>query len=219
MSASLAPRCSTRAPRIGPDGAPGPSARRSGARSGRSQTNSLPRTSQRSWPRDSRSLVALHWKVILGLGTVWILDGLEVTIVGSISGQIGQKGAGVGISTAGVSGLTASLYVAGALRRRARVRSAHRPLWAQEAVHDHARHVSGGDDPHRHHPHRGAHRDLLLRLGGRQLRLPDGVGDLPHGDPGDVISVLAEGRGLEDIAEPPTAAESSRRGATVPATA
>ncbi len=55
-----------------------------------------------------------HWRVIIGLGTVWILDGLEVTIVGSISGRIGEKGAGVGISAANVSGLAGSLYVAGA---------------------------------------------------------------------------------------------------------
>ncbi len=55
-----------------------------------------------------------HWKVIIGLGTVWILDGLEVTIVGSISGRVGEKGAGVGIAAANVSGLAASLYVAGA---------------------------------------------------------------------------------------------------------
>jgi hypothetical protein len=39
-----------------------------------------------------------HWQVIIGLGTVWILDGLEVTIVGSIAGRISEKGAGVGIS-------------------------------------------------------------------------------------------------------------------------
>ena len=26
-----------------------------------------------------------HWMVVLGLGTVWILDGLEVTIVGSVA--------------------------------------------------------------------------------------------------------------------------------------
>src|SRR5947209_19939125 len=57
---------------------------------------------------------AWHWRVIIGLGTVWILDGLEVTIVSSISAQIGTKGSGVGISAANVSGLAASLYVAGA---------------------------------------------------------------------------------------------------------
>src|SRR5438270_13189475 len=57
---------------------------------------------------------SFHWRIIIGLGTVWILDGLEVTIVGSISGQIGTKGSGVGISAGDVSGLAASIYVAGA---------------------------------------------------------------------------------------------------------
>jgi hypothetical protein len=37
-----------------------------------------------------------HWRVIIGLGTVWILDGLEVTIAGAISGRLSEKGAGVG---------------------------------------------------------------------------------------------------------------------------
>ena len=35
-----------------------------------------------------------HWLVVLGLGTVWILDGLEVTIVGSIgylTDRLGRK--------------------------------------------------------------------------------------------------------------------------------
>lgn len=31
-----------------------------------------------------------HWLVILGLGTVWILDGLEVNVVGSISSRISE---------------------------------------------------------------------------------------------------------------------------------
>lgn len=26
-----------------------------------------------------------HWMVVIGLGTVWILDGLEVTIVGAVA--------------------------------------------------------------------------------------------------------------------------------------
>jgi MFS family permease len=55
-----------------------------------------------------------HWMVIVGLGTAWILDGLEVTIVGSVATRIGQHGSGVNISAAGVSGLVAALYVAGA---------------------------------------------------------------------------------------------------------
>ena len=33
-----------------------------------------------------------HWMIVIGLGTVWILDGLEVTIVGNISGAAEQAG-------------------------------------------------------------------------------------------------------------------------------
>jgi MFS family permease len=55
-----------------------------------------------------------HWKILVGLGTVWILDGLEVTIVGSIAGAISAKGSGVNISSADVAGMAASMYVAGA---------------------------------------------------------------------------------------------------------
>ncbi|MGH3002538.1 MAG: MFS transporter, partial [Gaiellaceae bacterium] len=33
-----------------------------------------------------------HWLVVGGLGTVWILDGLEVTIVGSIASRLTEKG-------------------------------------------------------------------------------------------------------------------------------
>jgi hypothetical protein len=28
---------------------------------------------------------AWHWLIVIGLGTVWVLDGLEVTIVGTIA--------------------------------------------------------------------------------------------------------------------------------------
>jgi MFS family permease len=55
-----------------------------------------------------------HWRILIGLGTVWILDGLEVTIVGSIAGAISAKGSGIDISTADIAGWAASLYVAGA---------------------------------------------------------------------------------------------------------
>ena len=40
-----------------------------------------------------------HWLVVIGLGTVWILDGLEVTIVGSIAGAISAKGSGLNTVT------------------------------------------------------------------------------------------------------------------------
>jgi MFS family permease len=55
-----------------------------------------------------------HWRILVGLGTVWILDGLEVTIVGSIAGAISAKGSGIDISAADVAGWAASMYVAGA---------------------------------------------------------------------------------------------------------
>src|SRR5579885_1786580 len=54
-----------------------------------------------------------HWLVIGGLGTVWILDRLEVTIVGSIASRLTEKGSGVGM-TAGSIGTAAAIYVAGA---------------------------------------------------------------------------------------------------------
>ena len=55
-----------------------------------------------------------HWRILVGLGTVWIFDGLEVTIVGSIAGAISSKGSGINISSAEVAGWAASMYVAGA---------------------------------------------------------------------------------------------------------
>jgi MFS family permease len=55
-----------------------------------------------------------HWMIVTGLGTVWILDGLEVTIVGNISGQIGKPGSGLHVTQAQVTGLGAATYVLGA---------------------------------------------------------------------------------------------------------
>ncbi len=54
-----------------------------------------------------------HWMVLIGLGTVWILDGLEVTIVGTISSRLTEKGSGISISAAQI-GQAAAIYVAGA---------------------------------------------------------------------------------------------------------
>ena len=54
-----------------------------------------------------------HWMVVLGLGTVWILDGVEVTIVGSIAARLTTEGSGLALGQSQV--LTAgSIYVAGA---------------------------------------------------------------------------------------------------------
>ncbi|MEV6655008.1 MFS transporter [Streptomyces sp. NPDC051219] len=55
-----------------------------------------------------------HWMIVIGLGTVWILDGLEVTVVGSIAGRLSEEGSGLAISPAQVTGIAAALYVAGA---------------------------------------------------------------------------------------------------------
>ncbi|HEY5194973.1 MAG TPA: hypothetical protein VIJ39_14040 [Solirubrobacteraceae bacterium] len=49
-----------------------------------------------------------HWMIIVGLGTAWILDGLEVNVVGSISSRISEPGAGTGLTPADVSGWAAS---------------------------------------------------------------------------------------------------------------
>jgi MFS family permease len=54
-----------------------------------------------------------HWRIVIGLGTVWIMDGLEVTIVGSIGSRLTEPGSGVGMTTADI-GLAAAIYVAGA---------------------------------------------------------------------------------------------------------
>jgi MFS family permease len=54
-----------------------------------------------------------HWLVIIGLGTVWILDGLEVTIVGAIASRLTEDGSGIAISASQI-GTAAAIYVAGA---------------------------------------------------------------------------------------------------------
>jgi MFS family permease len=54
-----------------------------------------------------------HWLVLIGLGTVWILDGLEVNVVGVIGPRLTDKAGGLGLSNSQV-GLAASIYVTGA---------------------------------------------------------------------------------------------------------
>jgi hypothetical protein len=53
-----------------------------------------------------------HWRVVIGLGTVWILDGLEVTIVGSIASRLTEPGSGISLNAADI-GTAAAIYVAG----------------------------------------------------------------------------------------------------------
>jgi MFS family permease len=54
-----------------------------------------------------------HWMVVIGLGAVWILDGLEATIVGSVAARLTEKGSGISITAGGI-GTAAAVYVAGA---------------------------------------------------------------------------------------------------------
>ncbi|HET8552947.1 MAG TPA: MFS transporter [Gammaproteobacteria bacterium] len=54
-----------------------------------------------------------HWLVVVALGITWILDGLEVTFIGSISGVL-QEPATLGLSSSAI-GLLASFYLAGAI--------------------------------------------------------------------------------------------------------
>ncbi len=54
-----------------------------------------------------------HWLIVFGLGITWILDGLEVTIVGSISGVLQEKQT-LDFSSFEI-GLAGSIYIAGAV--------------------------------------------------------------------------------------------------------
>jgi MFS family permease len=54
-----------------------------------------------------------HWRVVIGLGGVWILDGLEVTMVGNVSSRLTEKGSGIGLNPAQI-GVAAAFYIAGA---------------------------------------------------------------------------------------------------------
>jgi MFS family permease len=78
-----------------------------GIETGTIRTNIPARLDRLPWSR-------FHWLIVLGLGTAWILDGLEVNVVGAISSRISEHNAGIGISAADVSGWAASLYILGA---------------------------------------------------------------------------------------------------------
>ena len=76
------------------------------AERGTIETNVPARLDRLPWSR-------FHWLVVIGLGTVWILDGLEVTIVGSVAARLTEKGSGISITAGGI-GTAAAIYVAGA---------------------------------------------------------------------------------------------------------
>jgi MFS family permease len=54
-----------------------------------------------------------HWRIVIALGVAWVLDGLEVTIVGSI-GSVLERGDTLALSASHI-GWAGSLYVGGAV--------------------------------------------------------------------------------------------------------
>src|SRR5680860_1297458 len=78
----------------------------SGVETGRITTDIPARLDRLPWSR-------FHWLVVIGLGTVWILDGLEVTIVGSMSDALSDPKTGLGLDSFDV-GLAGAIYVTGA---------------------------------------------------------------------------------------------------------
>jgi MFS family permease len=50
---------------------------------------------------------------VVGLGGVWILDGLEVTMVGNVSPRLTEKGSGIALTAAEI-GMAAAFYITGA---------------------------------------------------------------------------------------------------------
>jgi len=77
-----------------------------GVETGRITTDIPARMDRLPWSR-------WHWLIVIGLGTVWILDGLEVTIVGSLSDVLKDPVNGLGLSSSQVAN-AGSVYVAGA---------------------------------------------------------------------------------------------------------
>ncbi|MGN6578177.1 MAG: MFS transporter, partial [Nocardioides sp.] len=78
----------------------------SGVETGRITTDIPARLDRLPWAR-------WHWLVVIGLGTVWILDGLEVTIVGSMSAAHKPADTRLGINNIKL-GHAGAVYVAGA---------------------------------------------------------------------------------------------------------
>jgi MFS family permease len=70
------------------------------------ETNVPARLDRLPWSR-------FHWRVVFGLGIVWILDGLEVTIIGFLAPTLTAAGSGIAISEGQIA-LAQSVYVAGA---------------------------------------------------------------------------------------------------------
>src|ERR687885_2371845 len=73
---------------------------------GQFETNVPARLDRLPWSR-------FHWRVVIALGITWVLDGLEVTLVGSLAGAIHQSPS-LALTETQI-GLTASAYLVGAV--------------------------------------------------------------------------------------------------------
>jgi MFS family permease len=78
----------------------------SGVQTGQITTDIPARLDRLPWAR-------WHWLIVIGLGVVWILDGLEVTIVGSMTDALKPSSTGLGMSSWDI-GFAGAIYVAGA---------------------------------------------------------------------------------------------------------
>ena len=84
-----------------------------------------------------------HTLVVLALGITWILDGLEVTLAGALSGAL-KESPTLQFTNVDI-GIANSAYLAGAVLGALVLRLADRPDRAQEAVLHHARGLSRCD--------------------------------------------------------------------------
>src|SRR4029077_6274410 len=78
-----------------------------GVETGRIITNIPARLDRLPWSR-------WHWIIVIALGTVWILDGLEVTVIGGIASRLSEPGSGLRITAGEVAGGAAAAYISGA---------------------------------------------------------------------------------------------------------
>src|SRR3954466_2922351 len=82
-------------------------------------TTTLPRAERRAFETDVPARLdrlpwgSWHWRVVIALGITWLIDGLEVTFVGAITGVLHSKET-LGLSESDV-GLLGSAYLAGAV--------------------------------------------------------------------------------------------------------
>lgn len=88
---------------------------------------------------------AWHRRILFGLGAVWILDELEVTILGNVARRIAKPGSGLNMSASFDRGVWRHRLRDRCLLGCALLRLARRPARAQTPVHDHARRVPGGN--------------------------------------------------------------------------